>query len=68
MDITSYLLGKNAGGGGGTVNLQTNKSVSITSNGETVVNPDTGYDGLKKATITTNVQPNLESKESKIHS
>ena len=31
MDITSYILGKNAGGGGGTPNLQT-KSVTITEN------------------------------------
>lgn len=60
MDITSYLLGKNSGGGGD-VTLQDDKAVTITSNGTTVVNPDEGYDGLKKATITTNVQPNLEA-------
>lgn len=63
MDITSYLLGKEAGGGGGSATLQNNKNVTIASNGTTVVNPDEGYDGLKKATITTNVQPNLETKE-----
>lgn len=62
MDITSYLLGKQAGGGGGGVVLQNNKNVSITSNGSTIVNPDDGYDAMKKTTITTNVQPNLESK------
>ena len=63
MDITSYLLGKEAGGGGGSATLQNDKNVTISSNGTTVVNPDEGYDGLKKATITTNVQPNLETKE-----
>ena len=31
------------------------KSVSITSNGTTDVIPDSGYDGLSKVTITTNV-------------
>ena len=68
MDITSYLLGKQAGGGGGSATLQTNKAVTITTNGETEVNPDEGYDGLKKATVTTNVQPNLESKQITISS
>ena len=34
MDVTSYLLGKKKGGGGGT--LQT-KSVTISSNGNTTV-------------------------------
>lgn len=68
MDITSYLLGKQSGGGGGSATLQTNKAVTITTNGETEVNPDEGYDGLKKATVTTNVQPNLESKQITISS
>lgn len=62
MDITSYLLGKQAGGGG-TTTLQNNKSVTINSNGSEVVNPDTGYDGMKKVTVTTSVTPNLESKQ-----
>jgi len=51
MDITSYLLGKQSGGGG---TLQ-EKSVTITSNGTTNVTADTGYNGLSKAVITTNV-------------
>lgn len=52
MDVVSYLLGKNASGGG--ANLQT-KSVSITENGETSVSADEGYDGLEQVNITTNV-------------
>lgn len=63
MDITSYLLGKQAGGGGGGATLENNKEVSVTSNGSTVINPDEGYDAMKKVTLTTNVQPDLESKE-----
>lgn len=54
MDITSYLLGKQAGGGGGSATLQS-KSVTITENGTTNVIPDTGYDGLTNVNITTNV-------------
>lgn len=54
MDITSYLLGKQAGGGGGQPSLQ-NKSVTITENGTQNVTADAGYDGLKNVSITTNV-------------
>ena len=61
MDIPSYLLGKKAGGGGGTPTLQ-DKSVSITSNGSQNVTADSGYDGLGTVGITTNVQPDLETK------
>lgn len=53
MDVTSYLLGKKKGGGA-PVNLQT-KSVTITENGTSSVQPDTGYTGLSKVNITTNV-------------
>lgn len=54
MDVTSYLLGKQAGGGGGQPSLQ-NKSVTITENGTQNVTADAGYDGLNNVSITTNV-------------
>lgn len=53
MDITSYLLGKQAGGGS-TPTLQ-DKSVTITENGTTSVTADSGYDGLSNVSVTTNV-------------
>lgn len=37
------------------VKLQSSKSVTVTQNGTVSVNPDSGYDGLKKADITVNV-------------
>lgn len=67
MDITSYLLGKQAGGGG-SATLQNNKEVTVTSNGSSTITPDSGYDGIKKVSLTTNVQPNLESKSVTISS
>lgn len=54
MDITSYLLGKKAGGGGGGANLQT-KSITISTNTTTNVKPDKGYDGLSQVNVTTNM-------------
>ena len=54
LDITSYLLGKKSGGGGKKPELQ-EKSITITQNGETIVTPDEGKDGLSKVNITTNV-------------
>lgn len=54
MDITSYLLGKNSGGGGGTPKLQ-DKTVTITENTTTTIIPDEGYDGLGTVEIITNV-------------
>ena len=61
MDVTSYLLGKKQGGGGGTPTLQ-NKDVNVTSNGNQTISADSGYDGLRNVNLTTNVQPNLEEK------
>lgn len=51
MDITSYLLGKQAGGGG---TLQ-DKSVTITANKTTNITADEGYDGLNSVAVTTDV-------------
>lgn len=59
MDVTSYLLGKQAGGGS-EINNQ-NKDVTITTNGSTTVSADAGYTGLGTVGITTNVQPSLET-------
>lgn len=53
MDVTSYLLGKNSSGGGKSI-LQS-KSVEITENGTTNVVADSGYDGLDKVEVITNV-------------
>ena len=61
MDITSYLLGKNASGGGS--NLQT-KSVTITENTTTNITPDVGYDGLSSVSVTTNVSGDYNVKVS----
>lgn len=52
MDVTSYLLGKKSGGGSATLQ---EKSVTITENGATHVTADTGYDGLSKVEVTTNI-------------
>lgn len=54
MDVTSYMLGKKAGGGGEAPSLQ-NKSVTITENGTQNVTADSGYDGLRNVEVTTNV-------------
>ena len=54
MDVTSYLLGKQAGGGGGQPVLQS-KEIEITENGTTNVTADSGYDGLSEVEVTTNV-------------
>lgn len=59
MDVVSYLLGKNSGGGSAPT-LQ-DKNVTITTNGSSTVTADSGYTGLGTVGITTNVQPNLET-------
>lgn len=42
--------------------LQSNKNVNVSSNGTTVVTPDSGNDALEQVTINTNVTPNLQQK------
>ena len=54
MDITSYLLWKNAGGGGTTPVYQ-DKEVSITQNGTSTITKDSGYDALNSVALTVNV-------------
>ena len=53
LDIISYEIGKNSGGGS-SINNQ-NKNVTITENGTTTLTADTGYTGLGTVGITTNV-------------
>lgn len=38
-----------------TVNLQKNKNIQVTDNGTITINPDEGYDGMKKITLITSV-------------
>ena len=55
LDGGDVIIKKGSGGGGGvTINNQ-DKSVEITENGTTEVTADTGYTGLGKVTINTNV-------------
>jgi len=60
MDLTSYVIGKKAGGG--TPTILEEKDVTVTTNGESEITPSTGYNGIRKVNLTTSVQPNLESK------
>ena len=80
MEITSYLLGKKAGGGStptGTIDITENgitnvssyatanvqvpekqleeKSVTISSNTTTLIEPSTGKDGMSSVSVTTNI-------------
>ena len=43
---------------GGSGNLQ-NKDVTITENTETIIEPDSGYDGLESVKVTTNVSQDM---------
>ena len=42
------------GSGGGSANLQEDKSVTYTTNGNYTINPDEGYDGLSSVDVTVN--------------
>lgn len=48
--------GTKSGGGGGDVRLETNHNATIETNGTHVVTPNEGYDGMRKATITVDVE------------
>lgn len=54
IDITSYLLGKKAGGGG-TPPVYEEKNVSITQNGDSTITADSGYDAISKVNLSVNV-------------
>ena len=48
-------IDENPGSGGGGSDLEDNKEVGITENGEIEITPSSGYDGMKKVTATVNV-------------
>lgn len=49
--IQNSIIYKSGGG-----NLQS-KTSQITTNGRTVIKPDSGYDGLKRVTVIANIKP-----------
>ena len=64
INITKINLNPNSGGSVKPVELET-KEVTITENGNTTVTPSTGYDGMGKVTVTTDVPtPKIETNKS----
>lgn len=55
MDITSFLIGKEVGGGSAPTPTYQDKEITITQNGEQTITADSGYDALSSVEITTNV-------------
>ena len=55
LDITSYIMGKKAGGGPAPTPTYQDKEITITENGEQTITADSGYDALSSVEITTNV-------------
>lgn len=54
--VTQYVpIETQSGGSDSTVNVQSDKQVTITSNGTTTIQPDSSYDALSQVTVTTNV-------------
>lgn len=54
IDITAYLLGKKAGGGGEPP-VYEEKNVSITQNGDSIITAESGYDAISKVNLSVNV-------------
>lgn len=54
INLTSYLLGKKAGGGGEPP-VYEEKNVSITQNGDSTITADSGYDAISKVNLSVNV-------------
>ena len=52
----------NSGGGGGEVNIQTSKTVTLQENGGFTIKPDDGYDAIKKVNVNISV-PLLDFEE-----
>ena len=52
---TAYVGGNKVTGTKTSANIQTSKSVTITSNGSTTVTPDSGYDALQSVNIEVDV-------------
>ena len=42
-----------SGGGGGSPNIQSSKSYTVSGSGSTTISPDTGYDGMAAVALTT---------------
>jgi hypothetical protein len=55
MDITSFLIGKEVGGGSAPTPTYQDKEITILQNGEQTITADSGYDALSSVEITTNV-------------
>ena len=52
MDTVSFLMGKKQGGSPAVLE---EKDVTVTTNGETTITPSSGYNGISKVNLTTNV-------------
>lgn len=52
---TAYVGGNKVTGTKTSANIQTSKSVTITSNGSTTITPDSGYDALQSVKVEVNV-------------
>lgn len=53
--VTQYVPIDTSSGSTPSTNIQSDKTVTITSNGTTTIQPDSGYDALSQVSVTTNV-------------